>query len=114
MARYTCSFIVKLPLQRLQPLLVEILRSCNFDLIYDAGDYIMAREIPGKVPFPRLVTAEILIDRTMIVNNELRLNFVLKNEELPLQLNNHCHQMFDLVKKTITDQYQWEVVENNL
>ena len=110
MARYTCSYIVTLPWEQLEANLTETLKSCNCDLIYNTSDYIMARESPGKVPFARLVTVEVLIDNLPPPKNEqVQLDFVVKNEELPLQVNNHCHKMFDLVQQLISDKYQWKL-----
>lgn len=112
MARYTCSFIVAVPLERLQPALIEVLESCNFDIIYDTGDYLMAREIPGQVSFAKLVRVEVLIDRTIATTQEVRMNFVIKNEELPLQFDNHCRQMFDRVQKAVAESRHWQLVES--
>ncbi|MGK7876689.1 MAG: hypothetical protein AB4426_26370 [Xenococcaceae cyanobacterium] len=112
MARYTCSYIVRLPLEQLQPLLLEILQSCNFDIIYHTSDYMMGREIPGQVAFAKLVTVEMLIDKTTATHNEVHIKFVVKNEELPLQVDNHCRQMFDLVQQFIDENHQWQLGEN--
>jgi hypothetical protein len=111
MARYTCSFIVSLPLERLHQGLVEVLESCNFDIVYDTPDYVMAREIPGNVSFAKLVRVEVLIDRATATANEVRINFVIKNEELPLQVDNHCRKMFDLVQQAVTESSNWQLVE---
>ena len=112
MARYTCSFIVAVPTDDIRQLLAEVLQACNLDIIYDTGDYLMAREIPGQISFAKLVTVEVLIDQTVATDTEARLNFVIKNEELPLQVDNHCHQMFDLVYKAIADNNHWRLVES--
>jgi hypothetical protein len=111
MARYTCSFTVAVSLDDLQPSLVELLQSCNFDIIYDTGDYVMAREIPGRVAFAKLVTVEVLIDKSTATSQEVRMNFVIKNEELPLQVDNHCHQMFDMVQEAVAENRYWQLVE---
>ncbi|MBD1839129.1 hypothetical protein H6F78_18545 [Coleofasciculus sp. FACHB-64] len=112
MARYTCSFIVAVPLERLQQVLIEVLESCNFDIIYNTGDYLMAREIPGHVSFAKLVTVEVLIDKSTATDREVRMNFVVKNEELPLQVDNHCHQMFYQVHQAIAENRHWQLVES--
>lgn len=112
MARYTCSFIVAVSLDHLQQSLIEVLQSCNFDIIYDTGDYIMAREIPGRVAFAKLVTVEVLIDKSTATAQEVRMNFVIKNEELPLHLDNHCRQMFDLVQEAVAQNRHWQLVES--
>lgn len=112
MARYTCLFTVALPIDNLQQSLIEILQSCNFDLIYDTPDYLMAREVPGKVPFPRLVTAELLMERTTATETSMNVNLVMKNEELPLQTDNHCRQMFDCLSQAIAENKNWQMIEN--
>lgn len=112
MARYTSSFIIAVPLERLHQLLSDVLESCNLDMIYGTADYLMAREIPGKVPFPKLVTVEVLIDKTTATDREVRCNLVIKNEELPLQVNNHCHQMFQVVNKAILENRQFQIIES--
>jgi hypothetical protein len=111
MARYTCLFTVAVPMSNLQQLLIEILKSCNLDIIYDTGDYMMAREVPGNVSFSKLVTVEVLIDKTSATEREIRMNFVIKNEELPLQVNNHCHQMFEIVSQAVADSQHWQLIE---
>jgi hypothetical protein len=112
MARYTCSFTIAVSLDILQPTLMDLLQSCNFDIIYDTGDYIMAREIPGRVAFAKLVTVEVLIDKSTATSQEVRMNFVIKNEELPLQVDNHCRQMFDLVHEAVAENRHWQLVES--
>jgi hypothetical protein len=112
MARYTCSFTVAVSLDDLQQSLIEVLQSCNFDIIYDTGDYLMAREIPGRVAFAKLVTVEVLIDKSTATAQEVRMNFVIKNEELPLQVDNHCRQMFDMVQEAVAENRHWQLVES--
>ncbi|MBP0016286.1 MAG: hypothetical protein J7647_01865 [Cyanobacteria bacterium SBLK] len=103
MARYSYSFNVPLPLDQFFPVLGEILRACNFEIIYDTHDYLMGREIPGRVSFSKLVTVEALVDKQPISSEGVRMNCVIKNEELPLQDNNHCRQVFDTVKQAIQE-----------
>lgn len=112
MARYTCSFTVAVPIEHLRQVLMEVLQACNLDIIYDSGDYLMAREVPGQVSFAKLVTVEVLIDKTTATNTETRMNFVIKNEELPLQVDNHCHQIFELVSQAIADNRHWQLIES--
>lgn len=111
MARYTCSFAVTAPTQHLPESLVNVLEACNLEMIYDTGDYLMAREHPGRVSFPQLVRVEVLIDKVIDNPQELRLYFVVKNEELPLQLNNHCRQMFDSLLEALLEHDQWHLLE---
>ncbi len=112
MARYTCSFTVAVSLDVLQESLIEVLQSCNFDIIYDTGDYLMAREIPGRIAFAKLVTVEVLIDKSTATAQGVRMNFVIKNEELPLQADNHCRQMFEMVHEAVAENRHWQLVES--
>ncbi len=112
MARYTNSFIVSVVIEHLQPLLVELLQDCELDVQYYTADYIMAREIPGQISFSKLVTVEVLIDKSTATDTETRLSIVVKNEELPLQLDNHCRQMFEFVKQTIEHSRHWHLIES--
>lgn len=111
MARYTCTFSVAIPLERLQASLVEILESCYLEMIYDTGEYLMAREVPNRATFQKLVTVEVLIDRTTATDEQVRMNLVMKNEELPLQTDNHCRQMFDLLQKALVEYSQWRLLD---
>lgn len=110
MARYTCSFTVAASITHLRQALVEVLQACNLDIIYDISDYMMARENPGHVSFVKLVTVEVLIDKTTAT--ETRINLVVKNEELPLQVSNHCHKMFELINHAIIDSDHWQLIES--
>ena len=101
MSRYVCDFLVNLSAQHVREPLRKLLAACGLEPIYDLDDYLMAREIPGRVSFTRLVTAEVLIDVTNATPAAVKLSFVLKNEELPLKSNNHCRQIFDLLRSTI-------------
>lgn len=111
MARYTCLFTVAVAPNRLQQLLAELLQSCNCETIYHTADYLMAREIPGRVSFTQLVTVEVLIDKTTASDAGVRMSIVVKNEELPLQVKNHCRQMFENVNQAIIDSQQWRLIE---
>ena len=112
MARYTCSFTVAVPIDRIRQLLMEVLQDCDLDIIYETGDYMMAREIPGQVSFAKLVTVEVLIDKTTSTNTETSITLVIKNEELPLQVDNHCHKMFEVVKQAVVGNRDWQLVES--
>ncbi len=112
MARYTCSFTIAVSITRLRQLLVEVLQPCKLEIIHDTNDFMMAREIPGQVPFAKLVTVEVLIDKTTPTNTATSLSLVIKNEELPLQVDNHCHQMFEVVKQAILENRDWQLVES--
>ncbi len=72
---------------------------------------MVAREVPGGVSFSKLVTVEVLIDRLPAAADGVRMNFVVKNEELPLQTDNHCRQKFNLVNQAIVENHQWQLIE---
>jgi hypothetical protein len=112
MARYTCSFVIAVPIENLSALLIQLLQECGLDVQYYTPDYIMAREIPGHISFPRLVTVEVLVDKSTATDTEVRINTVIKNEELPLQLNNHCRQVFDFIKQEIEHSRYWQLIES--
>lgn len=112
MARYTSLFTVGASLDNLRQLLAETLRSCNFDIVYETGDYLVAREVPGRVAFAKLVTVEVLFDKFPATSDdEVRMNFVVKNEELPLKVDNHCHQKFNLVSQAIVENDQLHFID---
>ncbi|MBH8563444.1 hypothetical protein I8748_14835 [Nostoc sp. CENA67] len=112
MARYTCSFILSISIDHLQPLVVELLQDCDLEIQYYTPDYIIAREIPGNVSFSKLVKAEVLIDKSAATETESRMSIVIKNEELPLQVDNHCRQMFEFIKQTIEQSRHWHLIES--
>lgn len=114
MARYTSLYTVTTSLDRFRQLLSDLLNSCHCDVIYDTEDYMVAREVPGRVSYAQLVTVEVLIDKPASPpspTKEVRMNFVVKNEELPLRNNNHCREMFNLVNQAVTENHQWQLIE---
>lgn len=112
MARYTCSFIIAITIDHLQPLLVDLLQDCDLEIQYYTADYIIAREIPGNISFSKLVQVEVLIDKSRATETESRMSIVIKNDELPLQLDNHCWQMFEFVKQSIEKSRHWHLIES--
>lgn len=114
MARYTCSFSVASSLDELKRLLSDTLQTCSFDIIYHTEDYMMAREVPGRVAFAQLVTVEVLIDKTKATHERVCMSLVAKNEELPLQVNNHCQQLFDQVRQAIAQNPQSQLLESQI
>jgi hypothetical protein len=112
MARYTGLFTVAVSVDRFWQLLTEILRACSLNVIYSSEDYLVAREIPGCVTFAKLVTVEILIEHPLQRKSEVQMNLVVKNEELPLQTDNHCRQIFRLLNQAVEDNRHWHIVES--
>lgn len=114
MARYTSLFMARVPVETAHQNLVEILRSSGFDVIYETGEYVMARETPGNVSYAKLVTIEGLIDTTTATKSEVQVKLVAKNEELPLNVDNHCWQLFEKIQKAIAANNSWEMTNNAL
>lgn len=112
MARYPALFTLGISVEELHPSLSVVLQSCNLNMIYDTAEYVMAREVPGGVPFPKLVTVEILIDRTTATPEKVQIKLVVKNEELPLKAINHCATMFGQIKTAIETATQWQLIES--
>jgi hypothetical protein len=107
MSRYICHFLVKFSSQNIRSVVSNLLEACRLELVYELDDYLKAREIPGKVAFSKLVTAEILIDVTTATREAVKLSFVVKNEELQLNSNNHCRQIFDTLRSAIAHHHNW-------
>ena len=82
------------------------------ETMYETDDYVMAREIPGQVIFTKLVTSEVSIDVSGANPDTVKLSFLVKNEELPLNSNNHCRQIFELLRVAIAHNYDWEPVDH--
>ena len=112
MSRYVCHFLVNLSSQNVRSPLRKLLEACGLETIHEIEDYLMAREIPGRVSFAKLVRTEVLIDVTNATQNTVKLSFVVKNEELPLNPNNHCRQVFDLLRYAIAHNYDWQPITN--
>jgi len=101
MARYTNSLPVSTATARLRDSLVGTLQSCGLKMIYETKDYLVAKEQPGQVSLAQLTTIEVLINPPTVATNSTWVNLVVKNEELPLRVNNHCEQMFSAVSEAI-------------
>ena len=100
----------------LRQCLAEILQSCNFDVIYEDSDYLVAREVPGGVSFAKLVTVEVLFGKTGIQESArdetLHMSVVVKNEELPLSTNNHCRQQFNRLNRVVSSNQVMQLIES--
>ncbi|WP_299402776.1 hypothetical protein [Acaryochloris sp. IP29b_bin.148] len=110
MARYTRSLSVALSLSDCLTQLKAVLEGCNFEVLFSKEDCVIARETPGRVPFAKLVTIEVLVDSTRATGTVTTLDVVVKNEELPLQTNNHCSQMFGQLSDALSQHSGWQVV----
>jgi hypothetical protein len=112
MARYTGIFKISISATSFQALMKKTLESCRFNVIYQTNDYLMARETPGNATFHQLVTTEVLIDKTTTTEDEISMSIVVKNEELPLHLDNHCYQMFSQITRAIEEATHWKLIES--
>ncbi|NEQ88974.1 MAG: hypothetical protein F6K26_56580, partial [Moorea sp. SIO2I5] len=56
-------------------------------------------------------TVDVLIDKSKATAQQVPINFVVKNEELPLQVNNHCRQIFELLQEAVNNNPDWQVAE---
>jgi hypothetical protein len=114
MARYTHDLTVAVPLSQFYEQVKEVLKACSFEVLYFKEDFVVARETPGNIPFSRLVTVEIFVDSTRATQDITHLSVVVKNEELPLQANNHCYQMYEKLNQAITDNKGWNLIKSTL
>lgn len=113
MARYTCSFTLAATNNtNLRQAIAEVLQECNLELVYERAEYIMARESLGRTSLAKLVAIEVLIDTIYSTQTEMRLTLVAKNEELPLQIDNHCYQIFERINRAIANNQKWHLVES--
>lgn len=110
MARYTCSMTVAVALDKLYPTITGILESCGLEVLIFREDYVMAREKPGQCPFAKLATVEVLVDSTRSTLQASEFDVVVKNEELPLQSNNHCSQVYQKFLEFCQNDPVWRVV----
>jgi hypothetical protein len=102
MARYTNLLVLSIdPISHLRQSLADVLQSCGLNLIYEAKDYLVAKEKPGAVSYSKLATVEVLISPPTPQKHSSTINLVVKNEELPLSTNNHCHRVFEQVNSAI-------------
>ncbi len=108
MSRYVCHFLVNLSPDRLRLSLRKVLAVGRLEAVYEGADYVMAREIPGLVAFAKLVTVEVSIDVTTATSEAVKLSFLVRNEELPLQLDNHCRQVFAALRLAIAHCPDWQ------
>ncbi|MGF1568096.1 MAG: hypothetical protein ACFCVD_08485 [Nodosilinea sp.] len=101
MARYTNLLTFSKAIPGLRDSIVSSLESCGLSMIYETGDYFVAKEKPGQVSLSQLTTIEVLINPPTQTLGAAKVNLVVKNEELPLNQNNHCQRVFEAVNQAI-------------
>ncbi|MEM9770113.1 MAG: hypothetical protein AAF889_00680 [Cyanobacteria bacterium P01_D01_bin.73] len=70
-------------------------------IVHNGADYILAKEIPGEVSFTELVSVEVLVEEQGLDADSINLNFVVRNEELPLKASNHCRTMSEKISEAV-------------
>ncbi len=103
MARYTNFFMTRSSQEAISQSLVSAIETCNLNLVYQDPVCIVAKERPGQVSFAQLATIEILISPPTIETGGSKIDLVVKNEELPLRKQNHCHEIFEQVNQAISN-----------
>jgi hypothetical protein len=111
MARYTQQYVLKILPGKLRQAITESLEACKLHITYSTDDYIRAQETAGSVSFSQLVTVEILIHQSATNDGNTKITCLAKNEELPLRVNNHCHDISDRVNNALSSNKSWKVVE---
>lgn len=101
MARYTCTKTVSLPLKNVYSQLQSLLDGFGLEVLFSQRDRLIAREIPGQVPFTKLVTIEVLVDNKRNTTNATQMDVIVTNEELPFQNHNHCSQIFSQLNEAL-------------
>ncbi|QQE66941.1 hypothetical protein GFS31_36460 [Leptolyngbya sp. BL0902] len=103
MARYTHLLTLSEPatIPNLGDSIVKTLEDCGLSMVYANKDYFVAKEKPGQVALAQLTTIEVMINQPTSMAQTARVNLVVKNEELPLQRNNHCQRVFEAVSRAI-------------
>lgn len=103
MARYTNFFMTGSSQEAISQTLVSVLEACDLNLVYQDSVCIVAKERPGQVSFTQLATIELLISPPTLENGGSKVDLVVKNEELPLRLQNHCRKMFEQINQAIAE-----------
>jgi hypothetical protein len=110
MGRYSRQLTLPISADRLSQKLAKTLEYFNLRVLHASEDYIIASENPGSVPFPQLVTVEVLVDTNRTSEREVSLNLVVKNQELPLRSDNYCNQMFEQISEALVKSRSGELI----
>jgi len=78
MARYTNLLTVPKSIPTLRDSIADSLKSCGLALIYETGDYLVAKEKPGEVSFAQLTTIEVLINPPTSAAETAKVNLVVR------------------------------------
>ena len=110
MARYTCTFAIPCSQEQITQWLPQILQVCHLNIVHSGEDYILAKERPGQVSFTELVSVEILVEQQSLDSDGINLNFIVRNEELPLKASNHCRTMSERISEAIQSHKEIETL----
>ncbi|MGD1850063.1 MAG: hypothetical protein ACFCBU_05470 [Cyanophyceae cyanobacterium] len=110
MARYTCTFAIPCSQEQITQWLPQILQVCNLAIVHSGADYILAKENPGQVGFTELVSVEVLVEEQGLDADNINLNFIVRNEELPLKANNHCRHMSEQISQAVQSHKEIETL----
>ncbi|MFM7528181.1 MAG: hypothetical protein ACKO63_06765 [Nodosilinea sp.] len=97
MARYTALLTLPTHHPDLSDRIARTLEGCGLVMVYSASDYMMAKEKTDQVSLSQLATVEVLI------NSDDQLQLVVKNEQLPLRVDNHCKATFEIVSDALLE-----------
>ena len=103
MARYTNLFTTSASKEEVHQRLLTALKTCDLDLVYQDPVYIVAKEKPGHVTLAQLATVEILLNPPAVEPQGAKIDLIVRNEELPLRQDNHCHTIFIQVNQAISE-----------
>lgn len=103
MARYTNLFTTGATKAEVHQRLITALMECDLDLVYQDPVYIVAKEKPGQVSLAQLATIEILLNPPAVQSQGTKIDLIVRNEELPLRQENHCHTIFTRVNQAISE-----------
>lgn len=112
MARYTGVFTVEVRLEIFPEVMMGIIDYCELEILYNTGDYMMAREKIDRIPLQQLTTLEVKLEMATATAKSVRLQIVTQNDELALTSDNHCHQLFDLITQLIHRNSNWQVLDS--
>jgi len=111
MARYAYYYLIKASTDCLQDIVAQVLEDCDLRITYKSEDYVMAQEPIGEAPFNQLVKVEVLIHKSDMQNDAVKLTCVTKNGELQLQNQNHCQRMASKLQEVFRRTPRWQFVE---
>jgi hypothetical protein len=110
MARYTISYRFPISGEQIYPLLTELMESCQLQIEFEGNDYLMAKENHDEVPFAKLVNVDMIINLNAATQEQITVDFVVRNEELALHKDNHAFQKFEQIKQVIAKNYQADLL----